>query len=88
MLKYKTGCASELLTRCKYFQVERLLLNTEVNRQLVQFQTKSNSFHALLVVDGCGTMSGEGFMLNFFRGDCIFVPAESIMLTSGKNSIS
>lgn len=80
VLKYKTGCASELLTRCKYFQVERLLLNTEVNRQLVQFQTKSNSFHALLVVDGCGTMSGEGFMLNFFRGDCIFVPAESITL--------
>ena len=80
VLKYNTGCASELLTRCKYFQVERLLLNTEVNRQLVQFQTKSNSFHALLVVDGCGTMSGEGFMLNFFRGDCIFVPAVSITL--------
>ena len=80
VLKYRNGCASELLTRCKYFQVERLLLNTEVNRQLVDFQTRSNSFHALLVVDGCGTMSGDGFMLNFFRGDCVFVPAESIAL--------
>ena len=80
VLKYRNGCASELLTRCKYFQVERVLLNTEVNRQLVDFRTGSNSFHALLVVDGCGTISGEGFMLNFFKGDCVFVPADGIPL--------
>lgn len=80
VLKYRNGCASELLTRCKYFQVERLLLNTEVNRELVDFQTGSNSFHALMVVDGCGTMSGKDYMLNFFKGDCIFVPADSIPL--------
>ena len=80
VLKYRNGCASELLTRCKYFQVERLLLNTEVNRQLVDFRTSSNSFHALLVVDGCGSISGEGFMMNFFKGDCVFVPADSVPL--------
>lgn len=80
VLKYRNGCASELLTRCKYFQVERLLLNTEVNRQLVDFRTGSNSFHALLVVDGCGSISGEGFMMNFFKGDCVFVPADSVPL--------
>ena len=80
VLRYKNGCASELLTRCKYFQVERLLLNTEVHRELTDFRTESNSFHALLCVDGCGVLFGEGFMLNFFKGDCIFVPAESIPL--------
>lgn len=80
VLKYKNGCASELLTRCKYFQVERLLLNTEICRGLVDFQTGVNSFHALLCVGGCGSMSGEEFMLNFFKGDCIFVPANSIPL--------
>lgn len=80
VLKYKNGCASELLTRCKYFQVERLLLNTEVHRELVDYKTGSNSFHALLVVDGCGSISTDGFMLNFFKGDCVFVPAESIPL--------
>lgn len=80
VLKYKNGCASELLTRCKYFQVERLVLNTEVQRELTDFQTQSNSFHALLCVDGCGVLFGEGFMLNFFKGDCVFVPAESISL--------
>ena len=77
VLKYRGGCASELLTRCRYFQVERMLLNTEVQRELVSFQTGSNSFHALLCVEGCGSVSAPGFMLNFFRGDCLFVPAES-----------
>ena len=93
-LKYRNGCATELLGRCKYFQVERLLLNTEINRNLVDYQTEDNSFHALLVVDGCGSISeaatsgylGEGgynkerIAFNFFKGDCIFVPADSIPL--------
>lgn len=79
VLKYKPGCASELLTRCKYFQVERMLLNTE-NRRLAEFQTGDNSFHVLLCLDGCGNIGGEGFGLNFFKGDCIFVPANSIPL--------
>ena len=79
VLKYKSGYASELLTRCKYFQVERLLLNTE-NRKLADFRTESNSFHSLLCVDGCGVLYGEGIMLDFFKGNCIFVPADSIPL--------
>lgn len=80
VLRYRTGCASELLMRCKYFLVERLLLNTEVYRELTNFQTENNSFHALLCTDGCGVLFGEKFMLNFFKGDCIFVPANSIPL--------
>ncbi|MBR0204778.1 MAG: hypothetical protein IJQ56_10470, partial [Synergistaceae bacterium] len=77
VLKYESGCASELLARCKYFQVERMLLNTE-NRILTEFSTGTNSFHALLCVDGCGVLFGDGFMINFFKGDCVFVPSESI----------
>ena len=80
VLKYKNGSASELLTRCKYFQVERLLLNTEVHRELVNFKTETNSFHVLLCIEGCGSISGFDFMMNFFKGDCIFVPADSISL--------
>lgn len=80
VLKYKKGVASELLTRCKYFQVERVLLNTEVNRGLVSFRTGPNSFHALLCIDGCGSICGEGVFINFFKGDCIFVPADSVEL--------
>lgn len=80
ILRYQKGCARELLTRCKYFQVERLLLNTETCRLLVNYKTGSNSFHALLCVEGCGVLFGEEFMLNLFKGDCVFVPADSIPL--------
>ena len=77
VLRYRNGCASELLTRCKYFQVERMLLNTEIHRSMAEFRTGSNSFHALLCVDGCGILFGEETAIPFFKGDCIFVPALS-----------
>lgn len=80
VLKYQKGCASELLCRCKYFQVERMLLNTEQHRELVDFRTQENSFQVLLCTEGCGVIFGEDVMLNFFKGDCIFVPANSIPL--------
>lgn len=81
VLKYKKGCASELLCRCKYFQVERLLVNTERCREMADIQTGSNSFQVLLCMNGCGVLSGEGCdSINFFRGDCIFIPANSIPL--------
>jgi mannose-6-phosphate isomerase len=85
VLKYGRGFAKELLTRCKYFQVERMLLNTETTRSLVPFQTSTNSFHGLLIVDGCGNISWDEGAMNFFKGDCIFVPAESVpLLLHGK----
>lgn len=77
VLRYKNGGASELLTRCKYFQVERMLLNTESYRDLMSYRTDCNSFHALLCVDGCGAITGDGVTMNFFKGDCVFVPANS-----------
>ena len=80
VLKYRNGCAEELLGRCKYFQVERILLNTEIHRSLTEFQTDGNSFHTLLCIEGCGVLLGEHVMIPFFKGDCIFVPAESIPL--------
>lgn len=79
VLKYQPGCALELLCRCKYFQVERQLINTERCRQMADFQTGSNSFQVLLCTRGCGVLFGEdGEFINFFKGDCIFIPANSI----------
>lgn len=81
VLNYKKGCASELLCRCKYFQVERQLINTERCREMVDFQTGSNSFQVLLCTNGCGVLFDEnGEYINFFKGDCIFVPANSVPL--------
>ena len=76
VLNYQRGCASELLCRCRYFQVERLIINTEQCRQLVEYHTDSTSFQVLLCIDVCGVIfKDEDSELPFFKGDCIFVPA-------------
>lgn len=77
VLRYRNSWASELLSRCKYFQVERIIMNTEVNRKLVNYKTEENSFHVLLCISGCGSITAEGYAENFFKGDCFFVPADS-----------
>lgn len=86
LLKYRKGCASELLARDKYFQVERMLLNTGASGDLVAYKTEKNSFHTLLCIDGCGSILGDEFMLNFFKGECVFVPADSIELKLNGNT--
>ncbi len=76
LLKYQKGCASELLCRCEYFQVERLLINTESHRDMAAFHTDVTSFKVLMCLEGCGSLFDErGFALNLFKGDCVFVPA-------------
>jgi mannose-6-phosphate isomerase len=92
VLRYRKGCAIELLCRCKYFQVERMLLNTE--NKAVTMQSGTNSFQVLLCVDGGGYLTVSEEKLNyqdnlkFDKGDCIFVPAASpVFELSGKATI-
>lgn len=80
VLKFKRGYATELLCRCKYFQTERLLLNTERWRQGAVFQTEGDSFRVLLCTEGVGSLAWERDSLQFIKGDCIFVPAASAPL--------
>ena len=80
VLKYRQGLAYELLTRCKYFEVYRMIVNTE-RRQKVHYRADEIVFRVLLCVNGCGTISYEGGNLPFYKGDCIFVPADSEVLT-------
>lgn len=80
VLKYRQGVASELLTRCKYFEVYRMLVNTE-RRQKVHYQADPVAFRVLLCVNGCGSISYESGTMAFYKGDCIFVPADSEILT-------
>ena len=77
VLRYKPGVASELLGRCKYFEVYRRIINTE-RRQVVSFHSDLLSFRVLLCVNGCGTMTFTGESLYIYKGDCIFVPADSV----------
>ena len=90
VLKYRGGCASELLCRCKYFEVYRMLLNTERIREMAPFRADEASFRVLLCVDGCGMIRfwaedgpadpGKERIMPFYKGDCIFVPANSAEL--------
>lgn len=78
VLRYRQGYASELLCRCKYFEVHRLLLNTERCHGLVPYRADKLSFRTLLCIQGCGTLVPEnGTPLLIFKGDCIFFPADS-----------
>ena len=78
VLRYQQGAASEIICRCPYFQVSRLLLNTERCRSMALYRTDSTSFRVLLCLDGCGSLQYQSDSIYFFRGDCIFVPAASV----------
>lgn len=80
VLRYRQGVASELLCRCKYFEVHRMLVNTE-RRQRVHYRADEVSFRVLLCVNGCGTIHFANEMLNIYKGDCIFIPANSEVLS-------
>lgn len=77
VLNYRGGFATELLGRCKYFQVERMILNTERVRDLVNYRTGPLSFEVFLCLDGCATVFSEDMYFPIFRGDCLFFPANS-----------
>lgn len=79
VLKYRPGMAAELLIRCKYFEVYRMLINTE-RRQAVNYRADEVSFRTLLCYKGCGTISFGDETLNIYKGDCIFIPANSVKI--------
>lgn len=79
VLKYNQGCAAELLCRCKYFEVYRMLVNTE-RRQIVEYKADSLSFRVLLCINGCGILKFEDEILEIYKGDCIFIPADSSLI--------
>lgn len=79
LLKYRPGVASELLARCKYFEVHRMIVNTEL-KQKVAYQSDEMSFRVLLCISGCGIIRFDDEILDIYKGDCVFVPADSMEL--------
>lgn len=81
VVRFRHGTMIEQLCACPWFQVEKITVDTQRCRELARFKTNPNSFRALLCIEGCGTLSwgsGADERLHFFRGDCIFVPANSV----------
>lgn len=82
VLSYRLGVASELLCRCRYFEVHRMIINTERCRQMVDYRADSMSFRVLLCINGCGSiLMVDGEVVHFFKGDCIFFPADSMWVS-------
>ena len=79
VFKFRQGRATQFLARCKYFQVDRIIINTERVKELAFFKTGSSTFQILLCYHGCGTIldTKTNNSLTLFKGDCIFVPANS-----------
>lgn len=81
VLRYGRGYASEILCRCKYFEVHRILVNTKVAEDLPVIQTGGLTFNVLLCISGEGALEYEEKTLEFCKGDCIFVPADSVKIS-------
>lgn len=77
VLRYHPGYASELLCRCKYFQVERILVNTSAD-SACDCSTTEYSFQVLLCLEGQGGLRFSSKTLHFRKGGCIFLPSESV----------
>lgn len=79
VLQYKPGCATELLCRCKYFQVERMLVNAYGEEGIEFAATGKESFMVLLCTEGEGELESTE-KLKLKKGDCVFIPAECGLL--------
>ena len=65
---YRQGCAMELLCRCKYFEVHRMLLNTERCREMVSYQADGIYFRVLFVWVAAGLWCWKrGIVSSFLR---------------------
>ncbi len=89
VLRYSKSCASELLCRCKYFQVERLLIDTEHTEKKYSTRTDCNTFVVYLCIIGSGIMYyNENDAIMYKKGDCIFIPSNSVNISfQGKSEL-
>ena len=74
VLKYLVGFASEILCRCRYFQTERIITNTQQGIP-VGIEASENTFCVLLCIEGKAVLDDGKAELEFNKGDCCFIPA-------------
>lgn len=77
LLRYRPGFAQESLSRCRYFAVDRCLLNADG----IAVKPLPESFRVLLCLEGAGEMQEAGERLPFRKGDTLFIPATASELT-------
>lgn len=72
VMRYQKGSASEILCRCEYFQVDRILVSHSYHCIV-----EDTSFQVFLILDG-ELQIGE---LAVKKGDCVFLPANTGEIT-------
>lgn len=72
VLRYRQGAAQELLCRCQYFEVHRLLVNGSA-----AYGADALAFRVLLCIGGAGMILWDGGSIPVRKGDCVFYPAAS-----------
>lgn len=59
IIRFRSGTKIESLCRCKYFQVEKITVDTHRCKELARFKTGSNSFRILLCTEGAEVSAGK-----------------------------
>ena len=81
IFRFKKGEVRQLLSRCKYFEMEKLMIDSDG----LLYKSDELSFRILLCIDGQGKMEFDGDLIEMMAGKCIFVPANSVDIKlSGK----
>ena len=81
ILRYKKGEVRQLLSRCKYFEMEKLMIDSDG----LLYKSDELSFRILLCIDGHCLMKFDDEIIEIMAGKCVFVPANSIdIILSGK----
>ncbi len=78
------GIAKELLCYRYYFEVHRMLVNTERIRNMAEVGTDDLSFCTLLCYKGCDRAFTDDNVIRICKEDCIFPPANSSIQINGR----
>ena len=76
VLRYRRGFAEESLCQCRYFQVDRCLLNGEG----VVLAPLPESYRVMLCLEGAGCLYEGDEPVHFHKGDTLFIPATATEL--------
>lgn len=71
VLRYQQGIAKELLCKCKYFVVERLIINTN---DAIKLNLENDSYNIFVCIKGEGSIQSNN-TLCLKQGYSVFVPA-------------
>lgn len=76
----KSAGTDNLLTCCRYFEVYKTSVKSE-NGQTVTLRADKAGYRVLLCIEGGGTMTYDDENVNISKGDCVFIPADSVMIS-------